>query len=212
MAAQNDNAVAKLGSLTEKLLTDVRFVIGEVRSTVDAMRSTTSDVVSRMNSGAETMLLAADEFSKAGQGVSGVLQHVTTISAKLADASSSVSASSAVLRGVIGDYATTRETLAAMLGDLRGTVENAKREANLTSDILTRIESASQKLGQAQRDAEDYLAGISDVLAKSHGEFAAGLRTTLAHNYREFYERLSNATGLLRQAIEELAASTMKPA
>ena len=210
MAAQADDTVAKLGSLTENLMGDVRTIIGEVRNTVDAMRNVTSDVVSRMNSGAETMFLAADEFSKAGQGVSGVLQQVTGISTKLADASSSVSASSTMLQGVVADYATTRETLAAMLADLRSTVENAKREANLTSDILTRIESASQKLGQAQRDAEDYLAGISEVLASAHAEFATGLRNTLGEGYREFYERLSNATGLLRQAIEELA-STVEP-
>jgi hypothetical protein len=115
-----------------------------------------------------------------------------------------------MLQGVVADYATTRETLATMLADLRSTVENAKREANLTSDILTRIESASQKLGQAQRDAEDYLAGISDVLASSHRDFATGLSNTLGAGYKEFYERLSNATGLLRQAIEELA-STVEP-
>ena len=210
MATQADDTVAKLGSLTENLMVDVRTIIDEVRITVDAMRSVTTDVVSRMNSGAETMFLAADEFSKAGQGVSGVLQQVTGISNKLADASSSVSASSTMLQGVVADYATTRETLATMLADLRSTVENAKREANLTSDILTRIESASQKLGQAQRDAEDYLAGISEVLASAHGEFATGLRNTLGEGYREFYERLSNATGLLRQAIEELA-STVEP-
>jgi len=142
--------------------------------------------------------------------VSGVLQQVTGISNKLADASSSVSTSSTMLQGVVADYATTRETLAAMLADLRSTVENAKREANLTSDILTRIESASQKLGQAQKDAEDYLAGISEVLTSAHAEFATGLRNTLGEGYREFYERLSNATGLLRQAIEELA-STVEP-
>jgi len=207
MTTQADDTVAKLGSLTENLMGDVRTIVAEVRSSVDAMRSVTSDVVSRMNSGAETMFHASDEFSKAGQGVAGVLQQVTGFSSKLADASSSLSASSTMLQGVVADYATTRETLAAMLADLRSTVENAKREANLTSDILTRIESASQKLGQAQKAAEDYLAGISDVLATSHAEFATGMRNTLGEGYREFYERLSNATGLLREVVLELESS-----
>src|SRR5262249_50843382 len=67
MAAQADDTVAKLGSLIENLMVDVRTIIGEVRSTADAMGSVTSDVVSRMNSGAETMFLAADGFSKAGR-------------------------------------------------------------------------------------------------------------------------------------------------
>ena len=210
MAAQADDTVAKLASLTENLMVDVRTITGEVRSTVDAMRSVTSDAVSRMNSGAETMFLAADEFAKAGQGVSGVLQQAAGISSKLADAAGSVSASLTMLQCVVADYATTRETLATMLADLRSTVENAKREASLTSDILTRIEFASQKLGEAQKDVEDYLAGISDVLARAHADFATGLRNTLGEGHREFYERLSTSTGLLRQAIEELA-STVEP-
>jgi MotA/TolQ/ExbB proton channel family len=210
MTAQADETVAKLAALTERLMAEVSAIAGEVRATVDAMRDVTSDAVKRMNSGAETLYLAADEFTKAGQGVAGVLQQATGITNKLAEAAGSVSASSTMLQGVVADYATTRETLAAMLADLRSTVENAKREANLTSDILVRIESASQKLGQAQKDAEEYLAGISDVIAGAHSEFAASLKNTLGDGYREFYDRLSNATGLLRQAIEELA-STVEP-
>jgi ABC-type transporter Mla subunit MlaD len=139
MAAQADETVAKLAALTESLMAEVRAIASEVRATVDAMRNVTSDAVTRMNSGAETLYLAADEFTKAGQGVAGVLQQATGITNKLAEAAGSVSASSTMLQGVVADYATTRETLAAMLAELRSTVENAKREANLTSDILARI-------------------------------------------------------------------------
>jgi hypothetical protein len=73
--------------------------------------------------------------------------------------------------------------------------------------LRLRIESASQKLGQAQKETEEYLVSISDVIARAHSEFAAGLKNVLADGYREFYERLSNATSLLRQAIEELAST-----
>ena len=190
-------------------MADVRTIISEVRSKVDAMRNVTSDVVSRMSGGAETMFLAADEFSKAGQGISGVLQEVTGISNKLADASSSVSASSTMLQGVV-DYAMTRETLAAMLADLRSTVENAKREANLTSDISSdQFRLTEARSGPKGRGG--LLAGISNVLETAYTEFATGLSNTVRDGHREFYQRLSNATSLLRQAIEELA-STVEPA
>lgn len=211
MAAQADETVGKLAALTENLMAEVHAIASEVRATVDAMRNVTSDAVTRMNSGAETLYLAADEFAKAGQGIAGVLQQTTGITNKFAEAAGSVSASSTMLQGVVADYSATREALAAMLADLRSTVENAKREANLTSDILTRIESASQKLGQAQMHAEGYLAGISEVIAEAHSEFAANVTKVLGESYREFYDRLSNATGLLRQAIEELAV-TVEPA
>ena len=210
MSAQADETVVKLAALTESLMAEVRIITSEVRATVDAMRNVTSDAVTRMNSGAETLFLAADEFSKAGQGVSGVLQQAAGVTDKLADVGVSISASSSMLKGVVADYALTRETLATMLTDLHSTVENAKREANLTSDILARIESASQKLGQAQIDAEEYLTGISKVIVGTHSEFASGLKNMLGTSYTDFYDRLSNATGLLRQAIEELA-STVEP-
>ena len=207
MAAHADETITKLASLAESLMAEVREITGEVRSAADIMRSITSDAVSRMNSGAETLFMAADEFTKAGKGVAGVLQQASGISNKLAEAAGSVSASSTMLQGVVADYAATRETFSSMLADLRSTVENAKREASLTADILARIESASQKLGQAQKDAEEYLVGVSDVLARAHTEFAGSLRKVLGDSYNEFYTRLSTATDLLRTAIVELATA-----
>jgi hypothetical protein len=207
MTVHADEAIAKLASLTERLMTEVRAITGEAHSAVDAMRNITSDAVSRMNSGAETLFMAADEFTKAGKGVAGVLQQASGISNKLAEAAGSLSASSTMLQGVVADYAATRETFSSMLADLRSTVENAKHEASLTSDILARIESASQKLGHAQKDAEEYLVGVSDVLAGAHTEFAGSLSRVLGDSYHEFYSRLSTATGLLRTAVDELAAA-----
>jgi MotA/TolQ/ExbB proton channel family len=202
---QADETITRLSSLTENLMADVRTLLIDVRSAVDAVRGVTTEAVSKMNSGAETLYLAADEFTKAGQGVAGVLRDASGVSEKLVQAATTVSATSTALQTVVADYATTREALATMLADLRGTVENAKREASLTGDILSRIESATQQLGHVQKDAEDYLAGVTEVLAKAHGEFASNLQGVLATSYREFYERMSSATGLLRQAIEELA-------
>jgi predicted nucleic acid-binding Zn-ribbon protein len=204
MATQADKTVARLGALTEGLMAEMRTITSEVRNTADAMRTITTDAVSRMNSGAETLFLAADEFTKAGQGVAGVLQQATGVSGKLADAAASVSTSSAMLQGVVADYATTRETLSAMLADLRGTVENAKREASLTSDVLARIESASQGLGQAHKDVEEYLLGVSNVLTEAHSGFRENVDKVLRESYDDFYTRLSGATSLLRQAIQEL--------
>lgn len=207
VAAQTEDMVERLGSLSETIVGEVRTIIGEVRNMAETMRNVTSDAISRMNSGAETLFLSAEQFTKAGQSVAGVLQQATGVSEKLAQAAGFVSGSATMLQTIVADYAATRESLAAMLADLRSTVENAKREANLTSDILGRIEAAAQKLGQVQKDAEDYLAGISDVLARAHDEFAANIESTLGESYRQFGARLSEATGYLRTMVEELSAT-----
>jgi uncharacterized protein YukE len=201
----------RLAALMELMVRTVGAMTTEVGGTVEAMRSVTTDMAARMNSGAETMLMAADEFSKAGQSITGVLNQTTGITDKLATAANSVVASSAMMESMIRDYADTRETLANMLADLRATVEAAKREASLTYDILARIEGASEKLGQAQRDADEYLDGISRVLAEAHSTFATNLKAALSEGYNEFYERLSKSTSLLRQAIEELALAVEPP-
>jgi hypothetical protein len=207
MAAQADEAVGKLTSLTEGVMAEIRLLTGEIRQTTTAMHTITADAVARMNVGAETLSRAAEDFSRAGQGVTGVLQQATGISGSLKEAAGSLSSSSSVLKGVIDDHATARENLASMIEQLRGIVENARREAAVTSDALSRIETSAEKLAGAQKQAEEYLAGVTDVLASAHGEFAEGLKKVLTEAHSDFYSRLSSATGLLRDAIEELAAT-----
>jgi ABC-type transporter Mla subunit MlaD len=164
-----------------------------------------------MNSGAETLYVAANEFSKAGESVTGVLQQSSAVVDKLSQAAGAVTSSTQALQGIVADYATNRETLAMMLEGLRSTVENAKKEASITADVLARIESATKALGSAQHEAETYLQEVSKVLVESQSTFNENLQKALASGYTEFYDRLSKATGLLRQAIEELALAVENP-
>lgn len=207
LAARADENITKLASTTERLMVEIRTLTGEIQNTANTMRTITSDAVSRMNSGAETLSRAAIEFTTAGQSVTGVLQQATSISSSLNEAAGSLSSSSTVLQGVVADHAKARETFAKMLADLQTTIENAKRDASITSDILARIESSSQKLGQVQKDADEYLDGVSRVLTEVHSEFSESLKKVLGEGYNEFYTRLSTATALLRTAIEELATT-----
>ena len=207
MTTLTTDTVAKLSSAAEALMGEVRAIAGEVRAAINAMREVTTEAVSKMNSGAETLYLAAAEFTTAGQTMSETLQQATGLTNWLQQAAGSVATASAALRGVVADHASARESLASMLGDLRGTVENAKKEANLTADILARIDSAAEKLGQAQTDADEYLDGISRILTQTHEQYATALNQTLNSANKSFYENLSTATKLLREAVMELEAA-----
>jgi ABC-type transporter Mla subunit MlaD len=160
-----------------------------------------------MNSGAETLHYAAMEFKEAGQAISGTLSDASTLAGNLQQSAGVVADASNTLKGVVADHANARATFAKMLEDLNATVTNAKTEANMTADVLSRIEQATKGLGQAQMDAEEYLSGVSKILAETHGTFASSLKSVLGDSYKEFYDRLKTATGLLRQAIEELATA-----
>jgi vacuolar-type H+-ATPase subunit H len=104
----------------------------------------------------------------------------------------------------VADYRASRDVFERILVELRAIVENAKREASLTSDILARINDAAEKLSKAHTQAEEYLAKISEVLAESHQEFSDNMKKTLGEANRQFYDQLTQGTQLLRAAIQEL--------
>jgi DNA-directed RNA polymerase subunit F len=201
------HAITSLGGQVEAMLSKVTEVSGEIRSSVDAMRTVTTDVVNRMNSGAETLYVAASDFAKAGQGVAGVFTQATSVADRLSQAAGAVTTAARTLEAVVADYKVARETLASMFTQFESTVAAAKREAAITEDILSRIESATAKLTEAEREAEVYLERVSGVLGEAHQEFAENMRKTLGEANRQFYEQLTSATALLREGIQELDAT-----
>jgi hypothetical protein len=210
LAAQTAETVGKLSTVAEMLMSEVRVVTAEVRTAVDAMRGVTTTAIDKMNSGSENLYLAASEFKTAGLSVAGAFQQAEGLSNGLRLAAGSVSEASASLQGVVADHASARDTLAKMLEEMRGIVENARREAGVATDVIARIEAASQGLGQAHKQAEDYLNEVTRILATTHERYATSLASALGDQYKAFYTRLSEATGLLQAAIQELAV-TVQP-
>ena len=71
--------------------------------------------------------------------------------------------------------------------------------------LFSGIEAASRGLAQAQKQAEEYLNEVTKILAATHERYATSLASVLGDQYKAFYTRLSEATGLLQAAIQELA-------
>lgn len=173
-------------------------------NSVTALRAVTTESISKMNTGAETLYVAASDFAKAGDGVSGVLTQATTVAGQLSQAGGTVAAATRSLDGALADYKATRDVIARMVSELQGTVAAAKKEASLTTDILQRIDAAAAKLGQAQLDADIYLSKVSAVLAEAHQSFTKSMQQSLTAANSEFYRELSQATKLLSDGIKEL--------
>ena len=188
----SDQLDAKLA----EVLAGVAASNAEMRTAVEAMRATTADAVSKFNAGAETLFVASSDFAKAGTAVSGTLDKASTLSEQLGATAAEVQGLSASLGGLVSDYKATRDAMQAVLDALDRTVENAKREASLTADVVQRIEAAARALGNAEGDVEKYLEQVSQVLADAHNEFAQGMQRTLNASNTAFYEQLSKATGL----------------
>lgn len=199
-AATNSAAV-----ITKELIRHTAEAVSTMRQAVESMRTGTADTVTKMNLGAADMLKAAGEMSRAGSTTSTALDRAATLAEQLSASSAALTGSSSMLNRVIDDYKATRETLAAMIEQLKMTVDSAKREASLTADILQRIEGAARSLRDAQGEADKYLQGVTDVLANAHQQFGTQIISTLNNVNGEFHKHLVTGTKALGGAIDELA-------
>jgi ABC-type transporter Mla subunit MlaD len=197
-------AIGSLSSQMESLLTQSVETNRSLQGTVDKLSEATNKAITDMNSGAETLYLASSDFAKAGQGVSETMRLATDATGHIKDASGTLVAASSATQDVLTDYARTRDSFVAMMSELKAIMENAKREASMTSQMIARMEAAAVQLGTAQRQSEDYLKGVNDVLVKVHESFSENVNRTLREGNRQFQKELRDAVNLVSGAIKDL--------
>ena len=201
---QTTSATAGIADVATTLIQRTDDAIAAMRQIVEAMRSGTSETVSRMNHGAADMLKAATEMARVGSTTGTALERAQGLVDQLANASGALTSSTTTLNRALEDYRTTRDSMAAMITQLNSIVDNAKKEASLTADVLTRINDATQKLKEAQLQADKYLSGISEVLTSAHQQFGAQIIGTLNNVNGEFHKHVERGTKALAGAIDEL--------
>ena len=201
--------VTSLGDSVADVVTQMAASTAQMQQSVASLERTTTASIDKLNAGATTLEQGATAFARAGDKVTEALGQAATVANKMTEVSGSLTSSSSALQSILADYRSNREATGSMLTEVRAVVEAAKREASLTQDVLGRIQSAADKLAAAQEETEDYLEGISEVLAKAHGEFANGTTSTLNKMHSDFHDKLSGAVGLLSTAIEALGVTVL---
>ncbi len=197
-------AIGSLSEHMEKLLVQSVETNKALQDTVAKLASATNKAISDMNSGAETLYVAASDFAKAGQGVTDTMRASTFALEAIKAASSQLTMATDGARGVLEDYGRTRDTFAVMVSELKLTIDTAKREASMTTEFVSRIEAATAQLSAAQKQSEDYLKNVSDVLTKAHESFAQNVERSLREGNRQFQGELAAAVQLLSGAIKNL--------
>lgn len=204
LADNTGKAVGLMTSSVESVVKEIAEASRTMAASVTALSSTTAASIDKMNQGATTLNSAASNFAAAGDKVSGVIQQTATVSEKLSTLSGSLTSSSGALQDAMMDYRAQREAVRDLLTEVRAVVENAKRDASLSGEILQRIEASTAKLGQAQLAADEYLDGVSQVLADSSEAFRDSVVSTLSKVNHDFHTKLNSAVGLLSIAVQEL--------
>ncbi|KXW57569.1 chromosome partition protein Smc [Ferrovum myxofaciens] len=200
---QNDT-VNNLSGQVESLISQLVKTSSDLQTSISALTSATTSSIERMNSGAEMLAIAADDFAKAGQGVAGTMNASAEATGKIQSSSQTLSTATTSVQQMFADYRRTSDALAAMLADLKTTMETAKKEAGLTTQLVGQLKAAADQLGQAQQQADTYLQSINKVLTETHQSFANEISNTLKKGNSQFQQELSQAVGLLRSGIQEL--------
>lgn len=207
LAAQSQNVVGQFGGQVAAVVDGVNRAVAEMKSAVMVMRSSTGEAMTKLNNGADTLYLAAKDFAKAGQGVSSTLDKSAAVASQLTQAAGSVAAASNGLSGMLGDYQSARDSMLELVGSLQLLVEQVRRDASMSGEVISRIESATEKLVTAQQEADTYLARVSEVISVAHESFSEGMTKAVGEANREFHQALSDSVKLLREGIQELEST-----
>lgn len=197
LSEKSQAVVGQFGDKVEVVVDGVNRTVAEMKSAILVMRNITGDALSKMNSSANSLHLAAKDFAAAGQGVTATLEKSSQVANQL-------SAASRGLSEMLEDHKSVRDSVAGLVGSIQAIVEQARREASMSSDVIARIEEATAKLVSAQKEADNYLAKVSDVLGEAHQSFSDGMTKAVGEANRDFHQVLSDSVKLLREGIQEL--------
>lgn len=204
---QSKDIAGQFGGQLSNMVEGIALAVGEMKSAVALMHSTASEAMAALSQSANTLQLASQDFSHAGQAVAATLDKSALVAGQLIQASDSVAAASGDLSEVFADYQSVRDALAEQVHTLQLLAEQVQRDASMSGEVMSKIESATGKLIAAHRDADSYLEKISDVIGAAHQSFSEGMIRTVGEANREFHQALSDSVKLLREGIHELEST-----
>jgi len=220
-ASRHSMLTQQAGALMGEINGQLRSLAQEMRLAGEVTRESSSALALMVRestevftAGREALKSSLADFLKASGTVSATLACIQKASAGIQGSSANLVTATAGVRDMLETHKRTSDIFAGIVSDLRATIENARHEASMTSEIVSRIQKATQQLGIAQGKAEEYLHGLTEVLAQAHSEFAGNVELTLKRSNTQFHEELSRAVSLVSGAIQDfgdvLDAASMK--
>ena len=189
---QRQNDLESLLAQTSQALTGVSNQLGSITTRLE-------------KAGQGAFQNAAGQLQTASSDVQRSSESFTRTSHDMATAATAMTAAAQTATQAMLEQGRTQELLARMIGDLRSTVETARRDAALTSELVGRLENGADAMALVQTRASDYLLEINQVLGQAHASFAENIEKTLARGNGQFQRSVVSAVEALEGAVEELA-------
>lgn len=201
---QSSQLLSELAAQVETLGRRVNEAAETMNNSSTMVASTAKSAIERMNSGADSLLLATSELSDTEKRVASTMHSMTQVTQGLQTSATSLSTASGGVQRAFENYQTTTGVFASMVENLKTTVDTAKHEASISAELVTTLNAAADKLSDAQLEAEHYLEGVTRVLGEAHQSFADNVERTMQQHNAAFHQELSTAITYLKSGIQEL--------
>jgi hypothetical protein len=195
---------AALGDQIDRVTEAVKQGSNAMRDAIEKLQTATNSNVERMGQGAERLQGASIRLAENIEAMKSASDGVIGTTDRLNSSATLINSSLTAVQQALGDQKAVRDSLTSMVGELSHTVENARREASMTRELVNAMDAASLRLREAQEATRNHLGDLTDGLVEVHQEFADQMKKTLREGNSAFHTELSQATGMLKGAITEL--------
>lgn len=199
--------VTGLSGQVDEVLKAMADQLAQTQRNIEAIGNITTRAIDGMNSGALNMGAAAQRFETAGGAVTGVFDRSAKVADQLTTTAATLQAAATAVRQGFEQYDTTRKTVDMNVAALTGLIENAKKEAGLSKQMLTDLERIVGQLRQAETQSLQYLEGVNKTLAKAFEQFGTQLAEQVRKAVGETDRQLGGGVQQLTGVVQELGAA-----
>ena len=214
IADHTQELVGGLSGQVDALLKAVADQVSATQRNIDAIAGVATRAIEGMNSGALTMGSAAQRFETAGGAVAGVFDKSAKVADQMTATAGVLQAAATAVRQGFEQYDSTRNTVDANVAALTGLIENARKEAGLSKEMISDLERIVAQLKAAETQSHEYLEGVNKALSRSFEDFGNQLinqvKNTIAETDRHLGGGVQQLTGVVQQI--GMALSRLKKA
>lgn len=201
---QSSVLIDNLGSEIKELIVHSQNAVQSHKENIQKLSQVTTDSITGMNTGAEKMRLASEQFTTAGSSLITVTGKTSELIAEVNTTSTNMTSASSNLIELIRDYKNSQNSVNIAIETLENLIQQSKSEAGMSSKMLNDMQNMTTALDKVKMEMQEYLSEVSDVLVKSFDSFGTSVESSLNHSLVSFDNTLDQAVKRLATGVEGL--------
>jgi methyl-accepting chemotaxis protein len=210
LVAETEGLYSGLTDNVVQLMGDVKDAAFKTEENIRAIQNAATGAISGMNDGALVMRDAAERFTKAGDSIGSVFDKSRIVTDQLEQTAATLQLASASVRTAFEKYDESRESVQSYVLQLQNLVENAKKEAGLSSQMLSDLERILGALQPAEKQSTDYLNQVNSVLKGSFQQFGQEMVAQVEVLKEKSDTLLTGSLGALEGAVQSMLIQMTK--